>query len=267
MTEESTQPTTLDVDTILAAKQSQYKTTEVHKEIDIETDIGNLLATDNNVLEVDKLKKDPDDYLMQIARDNVQILINEVWKLPTKKKEDVVLAELPAPTTTLPREKPIPKPKAPTKWELFAKEKGIKKKKRSRMVFDEKAQEWKPRYGYKRVNDPKDDWVLEVPQNADQYDDQFEKKSKEREERIAKNEYQRLRNLARDRKGKGKVPIPPSSQSWNKEQLTKALSIAKSSTASAGKFTSSLPSEPVPKNTGKKRQYLPVTGSSKDEKQ
>jgi len=36
------------------------------------------------------------------------------------------------------------------------------------MVFDEKAQEWKPRYGYKRVNDPKEDWVLEVPQNAGQ---------------------------------------------------------------------------------------------------
>ena len=34
------------------------------------------------------------------------------------------------------------------------------------MVFDEKAQKWKPRYGYKRVNDPKEDWVLEVPQNA-----------------------------------------------------------------------------------------------------
>lgn len=34
------------------------------------------------------------------------------------------------------------------------------------MVFDEKGQEWKPRYGYKRVNDPKNDWVLEVPQNA-----------------------------------------------------------------------------------------------------
>ena len=27
-------------------------------------------------------------------------------------------------------------------------------------------QEWKPRYGYKRINDPKEDWVLEVPQNA-----------------------------------------------------------------------------------------------------
>ena len=34
------------------------------------------------------------------------------------------------------------------------------------MVFDEKAQEWKPRYGYKRVDDPKEDWVLEVPQNS-----------------------------------------------------------------------------------------------------
>lgn len=27
------------------------------------------------------------------------------------------------------------------------------------------------------------------------------------------------------------------------------------------------PSEPVPKNTGKKRQYLPVTGNAKEEKQ
>jgi len=54
--ENSTQPAIIDVDTILAAKQSQYKTTEVHKEVDVETDIGNLLATDNNVLEADRLK-------------------------------------------------------------------------------------------------------------------------------------------------------------------------------------------------------------------
>ena len=31
----------------------------------------------------------------------------------------------------------------------------------------------------------------------DPYEDQFEKKLKERKERIAKNEYQRLRNIAR----------------------------------------------------------------------
>ena len=34
----------------------------------------------------------------------------------------------------------IPKPHLPTKWELFAKSKGIRKTKRSRMVFDEKSQ-------------------------------------------------------------------------------------------------------------------------------
>lgn len=72
----------------------------------------------------------------------------------------------------------------------------------------------------------------------DQFEDQFEKRSKEKGERIAKNEYQRLRNLARNKKGKVKgshlgldfdytsshvciplVPIPPPDQSWNKEQV------------------------------------------------
>lgn len=42
-------------------------------------------------------------------------------------------------------------------------------------------------------------WVI-----IDQFEDQFEKRSKEKEERTAKNEYQRLRNLARNKKGKVK---------------------------------------------------------------
>lgn len=37
-----------------------------------------------------------------------------------------------------------------TTWEKFAKEKGIKKRKRSeRMEWDEKAKAWRPRWGYK----------------------------------------------------------------------------------------------------------------------
>jgi regulator of ribosome biosynthesis len=58
-------------------------------------------------------------------------------------------AELPKPTTVLPREKPAPKPKEETRWEAFAKEKGIKKRKRERMVWDEEKKEWAPRWGYK----------------------------------------------------------------------------------------------------------------------
>lgn len=37
--------------------------------------------------------------------------------------------------------------------------------------------------------------------SADPYEDQFEKKASERKEKVAKNEYQRLRNIARAGKG------------------------------------------------------------------
>jgi hypothetical protein len=61
-------------------------------------------------------------------------------------------AQLPPPSTVLPREKPVPKAPEATRWELFAKEKGIKKRKRERMVFDEEKKEWAPRWGYKVPN-------------------------------------------------------------------------------------------------------------------
>jgi regulator of ribosome biosynthesis len=48
--------------------------------------------------------------------------------------------------------KPIPPPKKETRWEKFAKEKGIQNRKRSRMVWDEASQEWKPRWGFDRAN-------------------------------------------------------------------------------------------------------------------
>lgn len=50
------------------------------------------------------------------------------------------------------RAKPIPAPRKDTKWEKFAAEKGIQKKKRSRMIWDEQSNEWRPRWGYKRAN-------------------------------------------------------------------------------------------------------------------
>eukprot|EP01052_Picozoa_sp_SAG31_P014493 SAG31_NODE_903_length_11121_cov_10.117311_7_plen_119_part_00 len=62
------------------------------------------------------------------------------------------LVSLPDTVTALPREKPVPVKAPQTKWEKFAEKKGIVKKKRSRMVFDEESQEYKPRYGYKSVD-------------------------------------------------------------------------------------------------------------------
>jgi regulator of ribosome biosynthesis len=64
------------------------------------------------------------------------------------------------------REKPLPKAKPETRWERFAKAKGIQQTKRSRMVFDEAAQEYKPRFGYKRANDVENDWLIPVPEKS-----------------------------------------------------------------------------------------------------
>ena len=46
----------IDVEAILSTKQSQYKSTDVDKDVDVELDIGNLLATDTNILKSDELK-------------------------------------------------------------------------------------------------------------------------------------------------------------------------------------------------------------------
>ena len=62
--------------------------------------------------------------MQSLARDNTQLLINSIWCLPTHRVEEVVVAELPPPSTRLPREKPLPTPKPMTKWEQYAKEKG-----------------------------------------------------------------------------------------------------------------------------------------------
>jgi len=42
---------------------------------------------------------------------------------------------------------------------------------------------------------------------ADPYEDQFEKRVKAKKEAVAKNELQRLRNIARNMKGKGKPTV------------------------------------------------------------
>jgi hypothetical protein len=54
-------------------------------------------------------------------------------------------------STPLPREKHVPEAKPLTKWEKFAKEKGIKKTKKSRKVYDEQTKEYLPAFGYKVI--------------------------------------------------------------------------------------------------------------------
>lgn len=251
-----------DVDQVLKQIYDESKksklSTHVEKDIDLELDPGNLLAVDINPHDAKKLKCEREEYLMALARDNTQVLINQMFKLPKERSYNTFNVKVPAPTTVLPREKPIPKPKPLTKWQEFAKLKGIKNKKKSRMVWDEKSQSYKPRWGYKRANDNTKEWVIEVPGNADPNEDQFAKRNEAKRERVAKNELQRLRNIARSRgkkvPGVGEALMPGSDKSL--KNLDVAFHHAKSSTASLGRFEDTMKGEKVAK--GKKRKFNPL---------
>uniref|UniRef100_H3A4I9 Ribosome biogenesis regulatory protein n=2 Tax=Latimeria chalumnae TaxID=7897 RepID=H3A4I9_LATCH len=246
----------------------KLKNISVYKGLELEFDLGNLLACDQNPPDTRQFRKrTADEFLRALARDNTQLLVNEIWKLPVERVEDVIVAKLPDPATRLPREKPVPKPRPPTRWEEFAKLKGIQKKKKTNLVWDEVHKQWKRRWGYKRASDDTKEWLIEVPVTADPNEDQFAKRIKAKKERIDKNELNRLKNIARAQKVKvpGVGLLPTDQQSKN--DLGKAIQVAKMSTASVGKFQDKLAKEKEPKNSGKKRKFQPLIGDFSAEKQ
>lgn len=128
-------------------------------------DLGYLLVEDPNPVELDHSSLEQS--LAELARDGAQSLINQLLTTcPLTSTSDGVLLGLPQPATRLPREKPVPQPKAPTKWERFAEKKGIMPKRRDarrNLAFDEDTKEWKRKWGYGGLNKKgEDDWVVEV---------------------------------------------------------------------------------------------------------
>ena len=51
-------PMDVDLEAILAAKTAQYKSTDVQKDVELQYDLGNILATDLNPLDAQALKYD-----------------------------------------------------------------------------------------------------------------------------------------------------------------------------------------------------------------
>lgn len=206
--------------------------------------------------------------MVDLTRQNTQIVIKQIFALKTQLQDNVDVAILPKPTYALPRAKPVPGVKVLTKWEKFSKEKGIQKKKKSKLTWDETTKSWKPLFGYKGVNQTTDQWVIEVPANADPNEDLFEKRSDAKKERIAKNETHRLRNIARASNIKlpGAGGIVPNAE-LSKDELNKAQRLANVSTASLGKFNKSLPDEKPGKNLGKRRKFESNLDRIGDEKQ
>jgi len=271
------------VSSVLAAAaeaEALMASTVVEKPIDLTLDLGNMLAFDTNVIENEQIKDESsrDEYLLNLARDNTQILVNAIWGLPTERIEEVIVAKFPPPSTKLPREKPIPKPKEMTKWEKYAAEKGIvKKKKKDRLQWDDVVQKWVPLYGYKKVKvDEEKNWCIPLAANADPEEDPFQKMAEQKSERVAKNELQRLRNLAKQKNVNlptvGVAPSvakgPQAKISAESDELKKTAELVKASTASLGKFQEKL-NKKLEKNSaprGPKRKFESNTGDMDVEK-
>jgi len=95
----------------------------------------------------------------------VQEIANKLFNFPSTETNDGPIVQLPPPTTKLPREKHIPRPKPPTKWEEFALKKGIQKRKKEKVVWDEQTNQFKRRHGYDRVNDDNDVPIIEAKES------------------------------------------------------------------------------------------------------
>lgn len=177
-------------------------------------DLRDLCVYDENFLY--DLRSNDMEAIKSNMRDAAQAFVNRIWKLPSKESDDktTILAELPEfyakpkhqltieeenlVKSKLPRAKPIPKAKPLTRWQKFAKEKGIKKTKRSRLVWDDQKKDWVPRHGKdSKLNQEMDSWLVEVPNGADDITqgDMYSKMRREKKDRVKKNLVRMRKNL------------------------------------------------------------------------
>lgn len=193
-----------------------------------------------------------------------QALVAGLFALPVERSPEGPIATLPAATTALPRAKSPPQPKEETKWEAFAKAKGIKKRKKGRMAWDEKEAKWAPTWGYKRRGDD-DEPIIEVKGDDIMVDPRAER-AEAKKARIAKGERLRLANEERTRRHR-EAKTPPSGvpidlgheRHRGKSNVDDALALAQKSTASLGKFDARRDGEKPPKAPrGKKRKFQPL---------
>lgn len=188
-----------------------------------------------------------------------QGLVNELFALPVERSNDGPIATLPLASIALPRAKPAPKPKEETKWEAFARTKGIQKRKKGRMGWNEDEEKWAPNWGYKRLeNESADEPIIEV-KGDDVMVDPRKARVDAKKERVAKNERQRKGNEKR----RGVVPAGVPRDARGKDGVEDALSAAQVSTASLGKFDARRQGEkPRKEPRGKKRSFAPVVGGN-----
>jgi len=195
--------------------------------------------------------------------------------------------QLPDPKLVLPRQYPLPKEKVETRWEKFAREKGINSRKKERMVFDEMSQTWKPRYGYGRAigTGNNDAPIMELkPTDSDDVDP-FERARDTRKMKQLKQKKHELANVERKQRAHGKTEDvlllssggnnsvastknkPDSKLKGQLEKNKKFLKTVQTSTRSYGRFDEKVKNEPERKIEDKRRKFTPNITDAQGEKE
>jgi regulator of ribosome biosynthesis len=181
--------------------------------------------------------------LSAMTTKTTESLVHALFQLPNETTEDAVSVILPQKEVEVcPREKPLPKEKAKTRWEKFAEEKGLEKRKRSRMVWDENIKDWAPRHGFKSVkkNAERFEWAIEAKPGDDPNDDPFLKRRMQKQLDQSKQKFREVRNTL-EAAGQ-KVPTGISGgekpQKKGKAEVKETLRRSQQATASHGRHDS-----------------------------
>ncbi|KAM0969425.1 hypothetical protein FF1_017695 [Malus domestica] len=239
----------------------------------IQVDLGNLMAFDphHSFPSIPSSREELVKECITKGTELVQAIANSLFNLPSTEDIDGPIVQLPRPETKLPRQKHLPVPKPPTKWETFAKTKGIKNRKRDKIAYDEPTETWKRRFGYDRANDENSVPIIEAKENDVPGEDPFAKRREDKKKRVEKQDKNRLQNLKQAAKvgalpshvqlAATRLPITgtqSAAKKFSKDELGNVAGIAATATASGGKFDKKLPGEKPPKHKGKFRKFLPV---------
>lgn len=245
-----------------------------NSQIDFNTnlDLGRLALFETTPIGNEITEED----ILEHTKKNLNILFSELFKLKVLQQgmgeenrdfnKPVNAVALPTPTTILPRARAIPKhTKTLTKWDQFMKDKGITKKKKSRMIYSEQLGEYLPRWGAGSIKkmEARSEAIIE---DKPKYEGKNPFTVKKQEAKLTE-----LKNNKQESDNKQKFLSKKRAKDTKfKEQVfdnKKKVEIAQKSTASVGRFDKKLKNEDKINTLKYKKVSSEVMINTKSEKQ
>ncbi|POM83257.1 Ribosome biogenesis regulatory protein (RRS1) family protein [Cryptosporidium meleagridis] len=229
----------------------------------LEVCLSNLIGIDISSINETEISKS--------GANNLQLMLNSIWSdLSKENTKDGIVVSLPSKQEILlPRAYPLPTKKEKTRWEKFAELKGIKKRKRSRMVYDPITDDFVPRWGrnsIKKIQKKHNEAIIEIKGNMDENKDPREAINLKRDMMINKQRLRELKNKMNSSKNKnnpksdefalGIGNLKDTNIKRSKTQVKELFDRVSLSTASYGRRDKALPDEDRTTNKVKKAKKI-----------